>query len=92
MFKKTYSAVLRHPGNKFVHFMPTNRRQVAHHEESCESGVKQEGDPFGGCSWNTQAANARRVGCNTSKIIPLMHVGTAVTTQLISNYFLNSRY
>lgn len=43
--------------------MSTNRRQVAHHEESCESGVKQEGDPFGGRGWNTQAAYAARVGC-----------------------------
>lgn len=38
----------------------TNRRQVAHHKEGCEGGVKEEGNPLGGCSWDAQAAHA---GC-----------------------------
>lgn len=46
----------------------TNRWQVAHHEEGCKGGVKEEGDPLGGCSWDAQAANT---GCvcwrNTEK-------------------------
>lgn len=41
----------------------TNRRQVSHHEERCESGVKEEGDPLGGCSGDAQAADAGRVSC-----------------------------
>lgn len=36
----------------------TNRWQVAHHEEGCEGGVEEKGDPLGGCSWDAQAADA----------------------------------
>lgn len=45
-----------------------HRRQVAHHEEGGEGGVKEEGDPFGGCGWDAQAADAGGVGCRREKM------------------------
>lgn len=44
-----------------------HRRQVAHHEEGGEGGVKEEGDPLGGRGWDAQAAHAGRVGCREVK-------------------------
>lgn len=54
-------AVSIEPFNTDVHsHAVTNRRQVAHHEEGREGGVKEEGNPLCGWGWDAQAAYA---GC-----------------------------
>lgn len=46
-----------------VHMQVTNRRQVAHHKEGSQGGVKEEGNPFSWCCWNAQAADTGCVAC-----------------------------
>lgn len=49
--------------------LSTHRRQVSHHEEGCEGGVKEEGDPLCGCSWDAQAAYAAGVCCRNIVVL-----------------------
>lgn len=59
---EVYSMLL--PGNKLRGSgLDAHRRQVAHHEESREGGVEEEGDPLGGCGRDAEAAHAACVCC-----------------------------